>query len=106
MAARLITDRKKQREINSSPAGLQREIVVLLMLTPQIHTPGQVSQKFHQRFGEDCKVFRAPGRVNIIGEHTDYNQGFVLPAAIDFSCWIAVSPRSDKKISIYSENFA
>lgn len=76
------------------------------MLTPQIHSAGQIAQKFHQRFGEDCKVFRAPGRVNIIGEHTDYNQGFVLPAAIDFSCWIAVSPRSDKQISIYSENFA
>ncbi len=62
-------------------------------------------QKFHQRFAEHGKVFRAPGRVNLIGEHTDYNEGFVLPAAIDFSCWVAASPRRDNKLVIYSENF-
>jgi galactokinase len=76
------------------------------MLIPQINEAGQVSEKFYQRFGKKCKVFRAPGRVNLIGEHTDYNQGFVLPAAIDFSCWVAVSAREDKKLSIYSENFS
>ena len=40
---------------------------------------------FRSRFHEDATVYRAPGRVNLIGEHTDYNDGFVLPAAIDLS---------------------
>src|SRR6266545_4703244 len=51
------------------------------------------------------RMFRAPGRVNLIGEHTDYNDGFVLPAAIDFSTWVAIAPRNDRKLSIRSENF-
>jgi galactokinase len=75
------------------------------MPTTQIHGAHQISEKFQKRFREKCKVFRAPGRVNLIGEHTDYNQGYVLPAAIDFSCWVAVSARDDNKLSIYSENF-
>ena len=50
-------------------------------------------------------MFRAPGRVNLIGEHTDYNDGFVLPAAIEFYCWVAASSRSDGKLVIHSENF-
>jgi galactokinase len=43
--------------------------------------------------------------VNLIGEHTDYNDGFVLPAAIEFYCWAAVAPRRDRKLVIHSENF-
>lgn len=75
------------------------------MTSLRINTHREVLQKFEQRFLEKGKVFRAPGRVNLIGEHTDYNQGFVLPAAIDFSCWAAVSPRRDRKLVIYSEHF-
>ena len=52
------------------------------------------------------RTFRAPGRVNLIGEHTDYNDGFVMPAAIDLSTWIKVSPLEQRKLQIYSENFA
>jgi galactokinase len=52
-----------------------------------------------------ARVFRAPGRVNLIGEHTDYNDGFVMPAAIDFSTWVTISPRDDRTISLFSENF-
>ena len=43
--------------------------------------------------------------MNLIGEHTDYNEGFVLPAAIDFYCWAAAAPRGHGKLVIYSENF-
>src|SRR5713101_5851369 len=53
----------------------------------------------------DPRLFRAPGRVNLIGEHTDYNDGFVMPAAIDFSTWVTISPRDDRTISLFSENF-
>ena len=51
------------------------------------------------------RTFRAPGRVNLIGEHTDYNDGFVMPAAIDFSVFVRVWPREDRKLQIHSENF-
>jgi len=50
-------------------------------------------------------VYRAPGRVNLIGEHTDYNDGFVLPAAIEFSCWVTAAARSDSRLIIHSRNF-
>jgi galactokinase len=60
---------------------------------------------FQARFGTGASIIRAPGRVNLIGEHTDYNEGFVLPAAIGFSCWVGIGPRSDRKLVLYSENF-
>ncbi len=60
----------------------------------------------HQaRFGAAPEIFAAPGRVNLIGEHTDYAEGFVMPAAIDFATLACISPRSDGKIVIYSENY-
>jgi galactokinase len=58
-----------------------------------------------RRFGAQPAVFLAPGRVNLIGEHTDYAGGFVMPAAIDFGTLAAVTPRSDGRIIIWSENF-
>jgi len=65
-----------------------------------------LKQKFRRSYGRDARIYRAPGRVNLIGEHTDYNDGFVMPAAIGFSTWVALAPRDDRKLSIYSENFS
>jgi galactokinase len=62
-------------------------------------------RSFETTFGEEPRVFRAPGRVNLIGEHTDYNDGFVMPAAVAFSTYVAISPRADRKLSIHSEEF-
>jgi galactokinase len=66
--------------------------------------PLQLKHDFRARFAAPATVYRAPGRVNLIGEHTDYNDGFVLPAAIEFYCWAAAASRSDRKLLIYSEN--
>jgi galactokinase len=62
--------------------------------------------EFRERFGptQQPRVFRAPGRVNLIGEHTDYNLGFVLPVALEMATYIAAAPSADGKLRIYSEN--
>ncbi|MEN3331817.1 MAG: galactokinase [Blastocatellia bacterium] len=67
--------------------------------------PAELSQKFQIAFGDQPRVFRAPGRVNLIGEHTDYNDGFVMPAAIDLSTYVAIAPRDDRLLTILSEGF-
>ncbi len=61
---------------------------------------------FKQHFGTDAKpiVVKSPGRVNIIGEHTDYNEGFVLPAAIDKAAYIAISLRDDDEIHLVAKD--
>lgn len=65
-----------------------------------------VTTELHEeRFGQRPRVFAAPGRVNLIGEHTDYADGFVMPAAIDFATFAAISPREDGAIVLRSENF-
>lgn len=51
------------------------------------------------------RLFQAPGRVNLIGEHTDYNAGYVLPAAIDRQIFVAASARNDSRINIFAHNF-
>jgi galactokinase len=67
--------------------------------------PTQLAQRFAETFGRQPKIFRAPGRVNLIGEHTDYNDGFVMPCAIDFAAHVAISSRPDQKLLLRSQNF-
>lgn len=63
----------------------------------------RVRQAFRAQFGGDpAIVVRAPGRVNLIGEHTDYNDGFVLPVAIDRNVLLAVEPRFDRRVQIHA----
>jgi len=59
-------------------------------------------EAFTRRFGEPARVFSAPGRVNLIGEHTDYNDGFVLPMAIGRRTYVAGAARSDRRIVAHS----
>jgi galactokinase len=63
-----------------------------------------IVSNFKKHFSGSPRLFKAPGRVNLIGEHTDYNDGYVFPMAIDRYTFIAIAPRSDQKLEIYSEN--
>ena len=67
----------------------------------------QMIEKFQKIFGSDgdIKVYFAPGRVNLIGEHTDYNGGHVFPCALTMGTYAAVRKRTDNKLRFYSENF-
>lgn len=67
-----------------------------------------LKDKFEQVFGEreEMRYYFSPGRINLIGEHIDYNGGVVFPAAITLGTFAAVSPREDKQVNLYSGNFA
>jgi galactokinase len=62
--------------------------------------------EFRSKFSAEPRMFRAPGRLNIIGEHTDYNDGFVLPCAIDLATFVAGRTLSDRRVRVASLNFA
>ena len=65
-----------------------------------------LTEQFAAAFGhQPTHYFQAPGRVNLIGEHTDYNDGFVLPCAIDYQAMIAASPRDDNKVVVTACNY-
>jgi galactokinase len=65
----------------------------------------RVTEEFRKHYGDAIGVYRAPGRVNLIGEHTDYNDGFVMPAALPFYTYVAVGARSDRQLSVYSVDY-
>ena len=58
-----------------------------------------------ESFGGAPRVFGAPGRINLIGEHTDYNDGFVMPAAIEFHTWVASARRGDRRVVVNSQKW-
>jgi len=65
-----------------------------------------LQRAFSERFWRPVEhVVRAPGRVNLIGEHTDYNDGFVLPVAIERDMMVALAPRADREVNLYSLDF-
>jgi galactokinase len=64
-----------------------------------------IKRLHRDRFGHEPVLFLAPGRVNLIGEHTDYADGFVMPAAIDFATLAAISPSQDETATVCSKNF-
>ena len=66
----------------------------------------QICAKYEELYGvEPALVSKSPGRINIIGEHTDYNEGFVLPTAIDKSVYVAIGKRNDTEIHLFAEDF-
>lgn len=65
-------------------------------------TAESIGELFRRRFGSDPAVYRSPGRVNLIGEHTDYNEGYVLPGAVDRAMLLAVARRDDRRIRLYA----
>jgi galactokinase len=68
-------------------------------------TVDEITTAFAHLYGVQPRIYRAPGRVNLIGEHTDYNEGFVMPMAINFSTYVAMSKRNDRVLRIHSDTF-
>ncbi len=65
----------------------------------------QIRRQFQQYFGKETLISAAPGRVNLIGEHTDYNEGFVLPGAIDRNIYTGIASNTDRVLNIYAEQY-
>ena len=65
----------------------------------------KIKHSFQQYFSKKGKLFAAPGRINLIGEHTDYNNGFVLPGAIDKSFYLMISPNGNLICNVYALDF-
>ncbi len=64
----------------------------------------RVASRFRSLYGREPRLFRAPGRVNLIGEHKDYNEGFVLPIAINLGITVAAGRREDRRVRVHSIN--
>lgn len=70
-----------------------------------MHTPAELAAFHFDSYAAPAQIFAAPGRVNLIGEHTDYCDGFVMPAAIDFNTVVAISRRNDDRLQVHSVNY-
>jgi galactokinase len=67
--------------------------------------PEVLAREFEAAVGRSPRLYRAPGRVNLIGEHTDYNDGFVMPIALDRDTWVAAAPRADRRLVVRSREY-
>lgn len=76
-----------------------------MMIIPPADYPNTIKTKFKELFGQEALIIRSPGRINLIGEHLDYNMGYVLPAAINKAIWLGIQKRDDQAISIYSLDY-
>src|SRR5271166_5082078 len=65
----------------------------------------KLREQFIELYKSEPLLVQAPGRVNLIGEHTDYNEGFVFPAAIEFQTQVGIATRKDRRLAFYSENY-
>ena len=65
----------------------------------------KIQQAFRERFNKEPLVIGAPGRVNLIGEHTDYNNGFVLPGAVDKRIYVAIAPNETNTVNVFASQF-
>ncbi|MEO6686816.1 MAG: galactokinase [Dyadobacter sp.] len=77
------------------------------MTGTELNTAGRIRENYIAHFSdntstENFRLFRSPGRINLIGEHTDYNNGFVLPASVDKAVYFAISPRTDNQVVLYA----
>lgn len=76
----------------------------LVSSTVKVDVEG-LKQAFKNLYGVDPLLVRSPGRINIIGEHTDYNEGFVMPAAIDKAIYIGISKREDDQVHLFAKDY-
>ena len=65
----------------------------------------KIREQFLERYKKQPEVFAAPGRINLIGEHTDYNQGFVLPGAVDKKIFVAIAKNNDNVLNVYANQY-
>ena len=65
----------------------------------------QLRRQFQERYNKNPMIIAAPGRVNLIGEHTDYNEGFVLPGAVDKKMYVAMAENNSSTINVYANQF-
>jgi hypothetical protein len=84
-----------QRQAHSPASGAQRSTTALA-----------ITKRFRQRYGGAPRIFQAPGRINIIGEHTDYCGGLVMPAAIEQRCFVAVAANGTRRLRVTAAAFS
>jgi galactokinase len=65
----------------------------------------KLQQAFRERYNKEATIIGAPGRVNLIGEHTDYNYGFVLPGAVDKKIYVAIAPNGTNTVNVFANQF-
>jgi galactokinase len=84
----------------------KRSGVKLVRLQKSTDPAHDISEKFKRLYGAQPLLVQAPGRMNLIGEHTDYNDGFVLPAAVQFQTRVAIATRPDRRLIVSSQNYS